>query len=66
MEEKKRGSEDAFQRILIEHVTTSKAYENGKIKWHQYASAIDALFSQYGWSKSAFFEEIDKRKGVLK
>ena len=59
-----RGSDEHFSALAAELAKNTKAYEDKKIKHYQWADSTDRLFENYGWSKSEFYKELNRRLGV--
>lgn len=59
-----RGTNEQFDCILSELNKNIRAYEEKKIKHHQYVDAADNIFQSYGWSKSEFYKEVNFRLDI--
>lgn len=61
---KARGTEEQFLKIIHAIERNNKAYVEKQIKFYQWAETVDQIFTDYMWSKSEFYKEVNLRLGI--
>lgn len=60
-----RGTDANFDQITAMLLDNAKKFEAQTIKWVKYSDVLDACFSQFGWDKKSYYDELNRRLGIV-